>query len=141
MLESIKNIEDIFSIQSQDIERYLSVMAVGSNLKDDAIVIKYGTIVMQIQKKSQTYVQTPFVEFTLFQAYINKEDYNQALDVIASLNDKELSISQRARQKYLLGFTYNKLWREKEALEAYNEAIKADPKSSWAELAKSAKEF
>lgn len=141
MLEAIKEIENIFGIVNQDIERYLSVMAVGSDLKDDNMVIKYATIIMQLQKKSKTYVQTPFVEFTLFQAYVNKEDYTKALDVIESLNDKKLSKEKRSRQKYLLGFTYNKLWREEEAMIAYEEAIKADPKSSWAELAKSAKSF
>jgi hypothetical protein len=141
MLELILNIENIFKIQSQDIERYLATMSVGTNLKDNNIIIKYATIVMQIQKKSATFVQTPFVEFTLYQAYVDKEDYNKALEIIISLDDKKLSSKQRARQKYLLGFIYSKLWRDEEAINAYEEAINADKESSWAQLAKSAKEF
>jgi len=141
MLESIKQIENIFGIKYKDIERYIAVMSYGNNAKDDNIVIKYGSIIMQIQEKAKTYIETPFVEFTLFQAYVNKEDYINALEVIKSLNDRKLSNKDRARQKYLLGFTYSKLWRDDEAMIAFDEVIKADPKSSWAELAKSAKEF
>jgi hypothetical protein len=61
--------------------------------------------------------------------------------VIKSLDSVELKNSDRARQKYLLGNAFAKLWRDKEADMAYDEAIKADPTSAWAKLAKSAKDI
>ncbi len=93
---------------------------------------------MEIQKKSNSYAQSPFVEFTLYQAYIDKGENNLALEVIKSLDDRELPAVKRARQKYLLGSVYDRLWQDDDAKEAYNDAIKADPKSAWAELARSA---
>ena len=104
-------------------------------------MIQYGTKVMKIQQSSSSSAQSPFIEFALYQAYINKQNSDKALATIKSLNNIKLSPSQRARQKYLLGSIYSKLWQEEEAQKAYDEAIKAQPDSAWAKLAKDAKEI
>jgi len=141
MLETIVEIEKEYASDYKDMERYVAVMTIGSVTKNDNLVIKYGAQVMKIQKASASFAQSPFVEFTLYQSYINKEDVNAALEVIKSLNTLKLTPNQRARQKYLLGTTYSKLWKDEEAKQAYSDAIKADPESAWAKLAKDAKEI
>ena len=138
MLSSILDVEEHFGLSYKDIDRYADVMAVGSDMRDNNIVIKYGQKIMQIQTKSNSYPQSPFVEFTLYQAYIAKDEYYKALNVILSLDKVDLKPSNRARQKYLLGSIYTKLWRDDEAKKAYNESIKADKNSPWAKLSKSA---
>ena len=140
MIEAIVDIQRVYGDSYIDIERYISVMAIGSQRNDDNLVIKYASEVMKIQEASSSYAQSPFVEFTLYQAYINKEDINKALEVIKSLDDVKISDSNRARQKYLLGTTYEKLWRGEEAEQAYQESIDADKDSAWAKLAETAKE-
>jgi len=138
MIKAMAAIEKQFGLNYKDIERYISVMSIGSERKDDAMVIKYGSKVMQIQEKSDSHVQSPYVEFTLYQAYINRENYNKALNVIKSLDSVKLNNNDRARQKYLKATVLGKLWRDEEAKVAYTQAIKADPESAWAKLAKSA---
>jgi cytochrome c-type biogenesis protein CcmH/NrfG len=96
---------------------------------------------MRIQKESNSYAQSPYVEFTLYQTYIAQENFEKALEVLLTLENVELSNNNRARQKYLLGTVYAKLWREGDATKSYDEAIKIDPNSSWAKLAASAKEI
>ncbi len=139
LIEAITKIQEVFGLSYKDIERYVAVMALGSEMKDPNMVIKYGDDVMKIQNSSDSYAQSPFVEFTLYQAYIDKSDYNKALQVIQSLNTLDLTPTQRARQKYLLGSVYEKLWRDADAQKAYEEAIKAKADSPWAKLAKEAK--
>ena len=139
MIDAIVKIQKIYGVDYKDIERYVAVINIGSELKDDNLVIKYAKEVMKIQKSSSSSAQSPFVEFALYQAYINKQNNDKALKVIKSLDDIELTKSQRARQKYLLGSVYSKLWQEENAQKAYDEAIKADPSSAWAKLAKDAK--
>jgi len=141
VLTSILDIEEKFGLSYKDIDRYADVMTIGSEIKDNNIVIKYGQKIMKIQKKSDSNPQSPFVEFTLYQAYLSKEDYNKALDIILSLDKIDLKKTTRSRQKYLLGTIYTRLWRDDEATEAYNESIKADENSSWAKLSKSAMEL
>jgi len=138
MIDAMSKIEDIYGLNYKDIERYVSVMSIGSDNKDDNMVIKYGSKVMKIQKSSASHAQSPYVEFTLYQAYLNKEDYTKALEVISVLDSVELSNKERARQKYLKGTVLNKLWRDDEAKVAYKKAMEADPDSAWAKLAKSA---
>ena len=138
MIKSIGTIEKIFGIDFKDLDRYVNVMNVGNDLKDNNIVIKYGKIAYNIQKKSEAYPQSPGLEFTLYQAYMQKEEYAKALETIKSLDTLKISKRDRARQKYLLGRVYSKLWRDDEASGAYKMSIKADEKSPWAKLAKSA---
>ena len=141
MIDAMAKIEEIFGLDYKDIERYVSMVTLGSERHDDNMIIKYANKVMQIQKESNSYVQSPYVEFTLYQAYTDKNKYNKALKVIQSLDKLKLSNTLRSRQKYLLGSVLSKLWRDDKAKKAYKIAIKADPKSSWAKLAKSALEL
>ncbi len=141
MLTSIVKVQEIYGLDYRDIERYVSIVAIGSEMKDDNLVISYASDVMEIQMKSSSYAQSPFVEFALYQAYINREDFNKALEIIKSLDELELSALERSRQKYMLGSVYSKLWRDEESKEAYTQSIEADSSSPWAKLAKSAKEI
>ena len=139
MIDAIVKIQEVYGISYKDIDRYVAVINIGSQLKDNNLIIKYAQEVMKIQKESLSYAQSPFVEFTLYQAYIDTGNDTKALEVIKSLDNIKLTPTQRARQKYLLGAVYSKLWQEENAQKAYDEAIKADPSSAWAKLAKDAK--
>ena len=139
MLKAMVELKKVFGLDYKDIDRYVAVMNLGMRKNDTNLVIKYGTDVMQLQKRYKIDTQTPFVEFSLFEAYMEMEDYNKALDVIQSLNTAELSTKDKARQQYLLGSVYTKLWRDQDAIDAFNRVIKLDPTSSWAALAKDAK--
>ena len=141
MIGMIVKIEEAYGLNYKDIDRYIAMMTIGSNKKDDNMVIKYGTKVYNLQKSSSSYAQSPFLEFTLYQAYINKENYEKALEVIKSLDDVKLSKTNRSRQKYLLGTVYSKLWRDEDAQKAYRESIDADSASAWAKLAQDAKKI
>lgn len=138
LFDVILSIENNFGLSYKDIERYLRMVMIGSEKNDDAVVIKYAKKVIEIQKGSSSTAQSPFVEFALYQAYINKEDFNAALEVVHSLESIKLKDTDRARQKYLLGSVLAKLWRDEEADLAFRAAIEADASSAWAKLAQSA---
>ncbi|MEA3227486.1 MAG: flagellar protein, partial [Campylobacterota bacterium] len=141
MLSTINKLQELFGITYKDIERYVAVIGIGVKSRDDNIIIKYATDVMNLQKRTASYTQSPYVEFTLYQAHISNEYFEKALAVINSLDSVDLSKTDRARQKYLLGSVYSKLWRDEEAQVAYQQSIDADTSSAWAKLAKSAKEI
>lgn len=139
MIESISKLINIYGEDYIDIDRYVAVMGVGSDKKDTNLAIEYGEKVLNIQKKSDLRPQTPHVEFTLYEAYMQKENYNKALEIIKQLDGVKLSKNETSRQKYLLGNVLERLWKDKESKEAYQEAVDTDPTSAWAGLAKSAK--
>ncbi|WP_457746436.1 tetratricopeptide repeat protein [Sulfurimonas sp.] len=141
LMEAMNKIEEIFGVSYKDIDRYVAMVTLGESLHDDTMVIKYGTKVMRLEKNSTTHAQSPYIEFALYQAYMDKNELNKAYEVIHSLDAIKLSKSDRARAKYLQGRVLSKLWRDSEAKVAYEEAIKADEKSAWAKLAKSALEL
>jgi len=139
MIETMVKLEELFGLDYKDIERYISVMSIGTARRDDNIIIKYGIKVMSIQKSSSSSAQSPYVEFTLYESYVNREEFNTALEVIASLDKIDLSKSDRSRQQYLKGTVLNKLWRDAEAQTAFINAVEAKPDSAWAKLATTAK--
>jgi len=141
MIETMAKIEDIFGLDYKDLDRYAAMVALGNELHDSTMVIRYGQKIMQIQEKSGAHPQSPFVEFALYDAYMQNQEYNKALKVLQSLDNVKLSKNDRVRQKYLLGMVLNKLWRNEEAKKAFNEAIKIDANSAWAKLAKTALEL
>ena len=137
-LKSIKDVEKTFGINYKDIDRYMAVVTIGHDRKDDNIVIKYGSMIYKMQQESHSNSQSPMLEFTLYQAYIDQKQFNKALEIITSLNSVKLEPTQASRQQYLLGAVYSKLWRDEDAKKAYENAIKADKNSPWANLATSA---
>ncbi len=139
MIEAITNLLKVYKDDYLDIDRYVAIMTVGSDKKDNNLVIEYGEKIMKIQQISVSHAQSPFVEFALYEAYIQRENYTRAYEVVKSLDALELSKENRARQKYLLGNVLSKLWKDEAAQKAYQEAIDADKESAWAQLAKSAK--
>jgi len=138
VIKAISDIENAFGVNYKDLDRYMTLVTIGHDRKDDNIVIKYGLLSYKIQQDSHSNPQSPMLEFTLYQAYMNQEQLNKSLEIIASLNDVKLKPSQEARQKYLLGTVYSKLWRDEDAKGAYENAINADKTSPWAKLASSA---
>jgi len=141
MIETMAQIDDIFGLDYKDIDRYAAMVALGSELNDTNMIIKYAKKIMQIQKRAQAHPQSPFVEFALYDAYMKMQDYQKALSVIKSLDNVTLTKEQRARAKYLLGMVLDRLKRGKAAKKAYKEAIEADANSAWAKLARTALEL
>lgn len=138
MIRAITKIESIFGLDYKDIDRYVAMINIGNDMHDDNMIIKYAKRVMSIQERSKSYAQTPFVEFALYGAYMDKEDYSKAYEVIRSLDERRLKPLDRARQKYLLGNVLSRLWQDSEAKKAYKASIKADKNSPWAKLSQSA---
>ncbi|WP_345980260.1 flagellar protein [Sulfurimonas sp. HSL3-2] len=135
MIEMMTKITAAFGDDFKDIERYVQMMTLGSTLKDDNIIITYAQKVMDLQRETSSYTQSPYVEFALYQAYLNKDNTTRAMDTLYSLDERELTKEQRARQKYLLGSLLQKQWRYDEAKEEFNKSIEADKDSPWAKLA------
>lgn len=139
MLKTIQKIEELFGLSYKDIDRYVDMVNVGVSKKDDNIIIKYGEKLYKLQNRLHSYAQSPFIEFALYQAYMSKKMYKQALEVIESLlKNVQLSLEEKSRAYYLKGVVLEKMWRDLEAIKAYKNAIEADKNTPWAKLAQSA---
>lgn len=138
MIDIMTKIMGLYGESFKDIERYVQMINLGSQLKDDNIIITYGNRVMELQRKTATYTQTPYVEFTTYQSYMNKNDLTRSLDTLYSLDKRALTKDQRARQKYLLGALLQKKGRTIEAKAQLKQAIAAQKDSPWAKLAQDA---
>lgn len=138
MIRHIKSIESVYANDFKDIERYNQMVSLGLKRKDEAMTQNYARKVMALQERTKTYTQSPFIEFTLAQSYQNVGKDADALNTLKSLNKQKLTNEKRSRQQYLIGAIEQRLGHKKEARDAFNGSIKADPKSAWGKLAKDA---
>jgi tetratricopeptide (TPR) repeat protein len=138
MIKNIKGCETLFGTDFKDIERYSAMVTLGVKRKDEAMVQSYAAKVMNLQKRTSTYTQSPFVEFTLAQSTMNQDKNKEALEALKSLDARKLTPEKRSRQKYLIGSLLMKMKRNNEAKIAFNESIKVDKKSAWGKLASDA---
>jgi len=134
MIAAIADIEDAFGLVFKDSERYTQMVTLAQGKKNNQMIVNYAKKVMTLQSRAKAYSQTPYIEFTLSQAYINLSEDRQALEVIKSLDDKKLSDATRARQKYQLGSLLQKEGKKSEAKIAYEASVKADANSAWGKL-------
>jgi tetratricopeptide (TPR) repeat protein len=141
MIEGIKNIEKVFGLDFKDIDRYAQLIALGNRLKDDVMIENYARKVIYLQNKKSSYSQSPYVEFSLTDALVKLNKNSDAIKIIKSLDERNITTASRARQKYLLGSLLQKSAKKDAAQEAYKQSMEADKKSAWASLAKDALEL
>jgi tetratricopeptide (TPR) repeat protein len=138
MINAIQQIEASEGLIYSDIERYTQMVTLAQNIKDDVMLRTYAQKVIQLQDQANSYTQSPYIEFTLTQALLQGGNDLDALKVLASLDDRNLSGQKRSRQKYLMGTLFQKTGDNKKGKTAYEASIAADQNSSWANLAKDA---
>jgi tetratricopeptide (TPR) repeat protein len=141
MIEGIKNIENVFGLDYQDIERYVQMIALGNRKKDDVMIENFAKKVIYLQEKKHAFSQSPYVEFALSDALVKLNKNSEAIEIIKSLDDRNISNAQRSRQKYMLGSMLQKSSKIAAAKEAYEQSMQADATSAWSALAKDALEL
>jgi len=138
MIYAIGKIEELAGLEYIDIERYTQMLTFAKNRKDDLMIRNYSQKIMKLQEKAGSYTQSPYVEFILAQSYIQNSKSSKALEVLKTLDRRDISKSSRSRQKYLMGTLYQKLGDNAESKKSFEESIAVDNNSSWAKLAKDA---
>ncbi len=135
MIDAIARIERTYGVDYNDIERYTQMVTVAKDRSDDVMLENFAAKVMELQKRAQSFTQTPYIEFTLTQALIDDGKNAQALEVLSSLSDRNISNAKRARQYYLMGTLYQKEKNPTASRTAFEKSIAADTNSSWGKLA------
>ncbi len=135
MITAIKRIETAFGVAHADVERFTQMVTLGQREKDELLIENYASKVMTLQEKSKSYTQSPYIEFTLYDALVKLNKEAKALKVLTSLDARELTTEKRARQKYLMGALLQKAKKMDAAKTAFEQSKEADAESAWGKLA------
>jgi len=141
MIKTIKELEKRRGLVHDDIELYVSMVKLGLKQRDDIIIETYANKVMQLQDKTASYSQSPFVEFAILEVLKRQEKNKEQLVLLNKLIKRDLSNKQKARVQYMFGSLLLKEGKEKEAKAAFEASIQADENSAWAGLSKDALEL
>ncbi len=138
MILTAKALENRKGLNYDDIEIYVAMVQLGIKQKDEIMTLSYAKKVMELQEKTKSYSQTPFVEFAALQVYKNQKDDAAQKQLLESLIKHDLKPKERARAFYMWGSLLMKEGKAEEAKSAFDESIKAQEDSAWAGLSKDA---
>jgi tetratricopeptide (TPR) repeat protein len=138
MINAIADIEKVYGLDFKDIERYTQMVTLAKERNESAMVEVYAAKVIALQERTNSYSQSPYIEFTLAQALMDMQKNQKAYETVASLDERSLTDAQRARAKYLEGSLLQKLGRNDDAKAAYEAGVAADAESAWGRLARDA---
>ena len=141
MVTTIKELEKRRGLNHDDIELYVSMIKLGLKERDDLIIQTYANKVMKLQDKTQSFSQSPFVEFAALQVLKAQKKDTEQLKLLNALIKRDLNAKEKARTQYMLGSLLMKDNKNAEAKAAFEESIKADETSAWASLSKDALEL
>ena len=141
MIKSIKELEKRRGLNSEDIELYVSMVKLGLKQRDDILIETYTDKVMKLQEKTQSYSQSPFVEFAALQVMKAQKKEKEQLALLKKLITLDLNATQSARAQYMYGSLLMKVGNNAEAKVAFEASILAEAGSAWADLSKDALEL
>lgn len=138
MISTIKELEKRRDVHFDDIELYVGMIKLGLKENDDIMTQTYSNKVMELQKKTKSYSQSPFVEFAALQVLKNQKKEEEQLGLLEELLKRDLNKNESSRAHYMLGSLLMKKGKNTQAKEAFEQSVKADEKSAWAELSRDA---
>jgi len=141
MVATIKELEKRRGLRYDDIELYVNMVKLGLKERDDIIIQTYAAKVMQLQKQTNSYSQSPFVEFAALQVLKTQKKEKEQLSLLQELLKRDLNSKEKSRVQYMLGSLLMKENKDKEAKMAFEASIEADETSAWASLSKDALEL
>ena len=117
------------------------MIKLGLKENDDLIIQNYADKVMALQEKTQSYSQSPFVEFAALQVLKAQKKEKEQLALLNKLVKRDLKEKEKSRVQYMFGSLLMKTDKNEEAKAAFEASIQADEKSAWAGLSKDALEL
>ncbi len=141
MVRMVKELERRRGLDYDDIELYARMIKLGLKENDDLIIQNYADKVMALQEKTQSYSQSPFVEFAALQVLKAQKKEKEQLALLNKLVKRDLKEKEKSRVQYMFGSLLMKTDKNEEAKAAFEASIQADEKSAWAGLSKDALEL
>ncbi|NOQ30659.1 MAG: flagellar protein [Helicobacteraceae bacterium] len=138
MITTIQAIQSYDGLKLQDIDRLTQVATLAVKKNDAAMVVTYATKVMELQAKTKTYTQTPYIEFSLATALMELKKFNQAKKIYIALLERELQPLATSRTYYQIGAIEQIELNDTKAKVAYEKSVQADKNSPWAGLSSDA---
>ncbi len=128
------NIDKEFKDSFDNIEIYKNIVTLARKRADYLMVSKYAKKIIELQKKYNSYLLTPWIEFSYIASLKHLGKDSQALELLQDMLKRVKKASIKARVYYEIGSIYLKLNKKDRAKEAFEKCINIKDKNSWKEL-------
>ena len=118
----------------KNIDIFMKVVLYGLKTKNNLLVYTYAKKILQLEKKYNTFVNTPFIDFTFVETAKKLHKPNEAIKVLKHLVTLNISDENKAKAYYMLAsLTSNKIYLQK--------CVKLKKSKTWMPLCKDSLEL
>lgn len=115
----------------KNVEVYGKVVKLAKSQENDLIVTTYAKKALDLEKKVNSYILSPQLEYDFITSLQKINKNKEAKDVALSILKRDLDKSQRGRALYVIAESYAKLNDNKNAKDYFTKCVKFDENSSW----------
>jgi tetratricopeptide (TPR) repeat protein len=136
VIKTVEKLEQSFGETYRNLQPFKSVVSIGKARKDDLLIEKYARRVIKIQKRLNSFVETPEIELLLTTSLKHQNKLEDAVSVLKELLAHKLDGDVKARAYYELGSSYQSLGKVDLAKDSFQKSFEASPKNSWGKLSR-----
>ncbi len=137
VIKTVMKLEKYFQDSYKNLQPFKSVVSIGKNRKDNLLIERFAKLIIKIQNRLKSYVESPEIEILLIQSLKHQNKYKEAIFVAQRLlKQQKLSNSVKARIFYEIGTAYQNLGNDKKSREAFEKSYDVAPENSWGKLSR-----
>ena len=141
ILKTVQLLDKYFNGTYRNLQPFKRIVSIAKERKDYFMIEKYARKIMEIQRRLNSYVETPEIEILLITALKHQNKLEDVIDVANELLKRDIDSGAKARAYYELGTAYQSLGMDDKAKESFKKSYEADPNNSWGKLSKDYLEF
>ncbi len=135
-LNTAKQIEKHFKNEFKNIEVYEKVIKMAKKLENDLVIQNYANKIMSLQKKANSFVLSPNLEYEYISSLQKTKKYELAKQIALSVLQRDLNKSQRGRALYVVAEAFMKQKDKKNAKIFFEKCVTFDENSTWKDICK-----
>jgi len=115
---------------------YIRIVQHTQDDRNDLLLVEYAKKIVSLQKKHNSYIYTPEVEFALIEALQRLRNIEEALVVAKNLVEAEMTLKQKIRAYYSAGELSMELKKDEDAKNYFERCLSIEAKSPWRDICK-----
>jgi tetratricopeptide (TPR) repeat protein len=136
VLQTVDKLEKHFKDTYRNLQPFKSAVEIGKKRRDNLLIERYASRVIEIQNKLNSFVESPDIEFLLNVALKEQGKHQRSIQIMNGLLTREpaLEPDDVARAYYELGIAYIELGNDSKAKDSFEKSSKASPTNVWGKL-------
>ncbi len=136
LIKSVNALDRYFNGTYRNLQPFKSVVTIAKKRQDDLLIEEYAERIIKIQKRLNSYIETPEIELLLITSLKHQNKIERAIEVGEELLQRDIKADQKARVHYELGSAYQNVGNSEKSKENFQKSYDSSPENVWGKLSR-----